>query len=252
MILTFLIILLITCGGTALTYLYEKEDSLLVRLAAGNVTGSAIFATIGFLLACFFGLSTATVLIALLVTLLPIAILSRKQFQRQFKTNLNKARGKLDGANLKKLLKFAYYVFIFFVLWFFFERAMIETKEGIFTGGSQNLGDLPFHLGAIFSFSEGNNFPPENPSFAFAKFTYPFLADFVTACFVKIGAGVREAMLVQNVFLGFSLVVLLEKFTFKLTGNKLAGKLAPLLLLFSGGLGFIWFFRDFWNGTESL
>ncbi len=252
MILTFLIILLITCGGTALTYLYEKEDSLLVRLAAGNVTGAAIFGTVAFLLACIFGLSPITVLIALAITLLPIALLAKNDFQRQFKANVNKARGKLDGANLKKVFRFAYYLVIFLVLWFFFERAMIETTEGIFTGGSQNLGDLPFHLGAIFSFTDGNNFPPANPSFANAKFTYPFLADFVTACFVKIGSGVREAMLIQNVFLGFSLVVLLEKFTFKLTNNKLAGKIAPLLLLFSGGLGFVWFFKDFWNGTQTL
>ncbi|HVE56776.1 MAG TPA: hypothetical protein VNB22_08105 [Pyrinomonadaceae bacterium] len=252
MILTFLIIFLITCGGTALSYLYEKEDSLLVRLAAGNVVGASLFATAGFLLACFFGLSAATVLIALVITLLPVLLLTKKDFQRQFKANLNKARGKLDGANFKKILKFAYYAGIFILLWLFFERAMLETKDGIFTGGSQNLGDLPFHLGAIFSFTEANNFPPENPSFAGAKFTYPFLADFVTACFVKIGASVRDAMLVQNVFLGFSLVVLLEKFTRLLTGSKTAGKIAPLLLLFSGGLGFVWFFKDYWQGTQSL
>jgi hypothetical protein len=252
MILTFLLIFLITGGGTALTYLYEKEDFLLTRLAAGNVVGSAIFATVGFLLACFFGLSAGSVLIALAVTLAPLALLTKKGCQRQFKANLNKARGKLDGANFRKFLKFAYYVFVFIVLWFFFERAMLETRDGIFTGGSQNLGDLPFHLGAIFSFTEGNNFPPENPSFSGAKFTYPFLADFVTACFVKIGASVRDAMLVQNVFLGFALVVLLEKFTFRLTNNKTAGKIAPLLLLFSGGLGFVWFFRDYWQSGQAF
>jgi hypothetical protein len=252
MLITLILILIITAGGTALTYLYEKEDSLLVRLAAGNVVGSAIFATVGFLIACAFGLSISTVLIALVLTLLPVAILTKSNSQKLFKANLNKARGKLDGANFKKIRTFAYYLSIFIVLWFFFERAMVETDNGIFTGGSQNLGDLPFHLGAIFSFTEGNNFPPENPSFANAKFTYPFLADFVTACFVKLGSGVREAMLIQNVFLGFSLVVLLEKFTFKLTNNKLAGKLAPLLLLFSGGLGFVWFFKDYWQGTQTL
>ena len=252
MLISLIIILVITCGGTALTYLYEKEDSLLVRLAAGNVVGSAIFATVGFLIACVLGLSIATVLMMLVLTLLPLAILTRNDSKKLFKANLNKARGKLDGANFKKVLKFAYYLGIFIVLWFFFERAMIETSEGILTGGSQNLGDLPFHLGAIFSFTEGNNFPPQNPSFANAKFTYPFLADFVTACFVKIGSSVRDAMLIQNVFLGFSLVVLLEKFTLKLTNNKLAGKIAPLLLLFSGGLGFLWFFRDYWQGTQTL
>ncbi len=252
MILTFLLIFLITCGGTVLTYLYEKEDSLLARLAAGNVTGSAIFATVGFLLACFFGLSVPTVLIALAVTLLPLALLAKGNLRGQLKAGIARATSQLEGADLSKILRFAYYVFVFLLLWFFFERAMIETAGGIFTGGSQNLGDLPFHLGAIFSFTEGSNFPPENPSFSDAKFTYPFLADFVTACFVKIGAGVSGAMLVQNVLLGFSLVVLLEKFTRLLTANITAGKIAPLLLLLSGGLGFVWFFKDYWNGTQSL
>src|SRR5215204_3273605 len=252
MILTFLLIFLITCGGTVLTYLYEKEDPLLARLAAGNVTGSAIFATVGFLLACFFGLSVPTVLIALAVTLLPLALLAKGNLRGQLKAGIARATSQLEGADLSKILRFAYYVFVFLLLWFFFERAMIETAGGIFTGGSQNLGDLPFHLGAIFSFTEGSNFPPENPSFSDAKFTYPFLADFVTACFVKIGAGVSGAMLVQNVLLGFSLVVLLEKFTRLLTANITAGKIAPLLLLLSGGLGFVWFFKDYWNGTQSL
>ena len=252
MILTFLLILLITGGGTALTYLYEKEDSLLGRLAAGNVVGSAIFATFGFLLACFFGLSAGTILAALGVTLLPLALLAGKGFHGRLKTDLDAAKSQFEGADFGRILRFAYYFAMFVGLWFFFDRALLETKDGIFTGGSQNLGDLPFHLGAIFSFSEGNNFPPENPSFANAKFTYPFLVDFVTACFIKLGASVRGAMLVQNVFLALSLVVLLEKFTFKLIRNKTAAKLAPVLLLLSGGLGFVWFFKDYWSGTQSL
>jgi hypothetical protein len=145
MILTFLLIFLITCGGTVLTYLYEKEDSLLVRLAAGNVTGAAIFATAGFLPACFFGLSVGTVLIALVIALLPLALLTRKNYGQRLKADLGTAKSKLEGANSGKILNFAYYVFVFVVLWFFFERAMFETRDGIFTGGSQNLGDLPFH-----------------------------------------------------------------------------------------------------------
>ncbi|MDQ3749348.1 MAG: hypothetical protein M3367_10115, partial [Acidobacteriota bacterium] len=111
---------------------------------------------------------------------------------------------------------------------------------------------LPFHLGAIFSFTDGQNFPPENPSYAFAKFSYPFMADLVTASLVALSAKVREALLVQNVFLAFSLLVILERFTFKLTGSRLAGKIAPVLLFFSGGLGFLWFFKDFWQQTQGF
>jgi hypothetical protein len=252
MISTFLLIFLITCGGFALTYLYEKEDSMLARIAAGNIVGSAIFGSLAFLLACFFGLSVVTVAIALIITILPVLLFRKKDFQRRFQKNWYTVKSRLYGADSRGFWRFVYYAFVFIVLWFFFERAMIETDQGIFTGGSQNLGDLPFHLGAIFSFTEGNNFPPQNPSFTGAKFTYPFLADFLTACFMKFGTNVREAMLVQNATLGFSLVVLLEKFAFKLTNNKLAGKIAPLLLVFSGGLGFLWFFKDYWQGTLGL
>jgi hypothetical protein len=63
---------------------------------------------------------------------------------------------------------------------------------------------------------------------------------------------VREAMLVQNVFLAFSLLVVLERFTFKLTGSRLAGKIAPALLFFSGGLGFLWFLKDFWQQAQGF
>ncbi|HEY8561078.1 MAG TPA: hypothetical protein VIL74_11955 [Pyrinomonadaceae bacterium] len=252
MILTLLLIFLITSSGAVLTYLYEEEDSLLVRLAAGNVVGSALFGTAGFLLACLFGLSAGTVLAALAIALLPLAFLAREDCRTRLKDNLGGAQKQLEGADFGRILKFSYYAFIFILLWFFFDRAMLETKDGIYTGGSQNLGDLPFHLGAIFSFTEGNNFPPENPSYAGAKFTYPFLVDFVTACFVETGASVRSAMLVQNALLGFSLVVLLEKFTARLTGSRLAGKIAPPLLFFSGGLGFLEFFKHYRNGAESL
>jgi hypothetical protein len=252
MLISFFIILLITLGGLALTYLYEKEDSLLFRLGAGNIVGSALFGTLAFLLACSAGLSTTTVLIALSLTLLPLALLKRKEIYQNFRADLQKAGGKLEGANFRKFCVFTYYVLIFLLLCVFFDRAMIETKDGILTGASNNLGDLPFHLGAIFSFTDGNNFPPENPSFAGAKFTYPFIVDFIVACLMKFGARVHEAMFAQNVTLGFSLVVLLERFTVKLTENKLAGKIAPMLLLFCGGLGFVIFFRDYWSDGRPI
>jgi hypothetical protein len=252
MLLTFVIIALTTAGGTALTYLYEKEDSLLARIAAGNVIGAAIFAIVGFLLACLAGLSVATIGVALIVAIAPVVLLRRQPIKHEFNHDLAKAKGKTQGATVAKALRFGYYLFVFILLWFFFERAMIETENGIFTGGSQNLGDLPFHLGAIFSFSEGNNFPPQNPSFDGAKFTYPFFADMLTAFYVKLGAGVRDAMLVQNVSFGISLVILLERFVNRITGIRKTGKIAALLLIFTGGLGFVWFAKDYWQGAQGF
>ncbi len=245
MFITLIFILILAFSGFALTYLFADEETFLWRFSAGNIIGAAIFGTLGFLLANFAGLSIVTVLIALVIASLPLVLFTKKDFQQKFRRDWASAKGKLQGANRKRTLGFIYYLFFFLLFWFFFERAMFETSEGIFTGGSQNLGDLPFHLGAIFSFTDGNNFPPQNPSYASAKFSYPFIADFLTACVVKIGADVKGAMHLQNTVWAFSLLVILERFVFKFTNNSLAGKIAPALLFFSGGLGFLWFFNDF-------
>ena len=252
MFLSFILILLITFGGLALTYLFVKDESLLWRLAAGNIVGSAIFGTIGFVIANFFGLQVATVLITLALALSPLLLFRESKIRRRFWGDWKQAINRNQGVNSMKIRRLAYYVFFFLLFVIFFDRAMFEMRDGIYTGVSQNLGDLPFHLGAIFSFTEGNNFPPENPSFAGAKFSYPFIADFLLACIVKLGASVKDSMFIQNIFWAFSLLVILERFVFKFTNNRFAGKIAPPLLFFSGGFGFLWFLYDFWQASQGF
>ena len=69
---------------------------------------------------------------------------------------------------------------------------------------------------------------------------------------MKLGADLKNAMFVQNVAWAFSLLVLLERFTVKLTNDRLAGRIAPLLLFLSGGLGFLWFFSDYWQSGKAF
>jgi hypothetical protein len=252
MFLSLILILLVAFSGFALTYLFAEDEPFLWRLATGNIVGATVFGLVGFVFANILGLHASTVLISLAVSLLPLILFARADIKKRFGRDWNVAMVKMQSASFKKLLRFAYYIFFFVLFWFFFERTMFETREGIFTGGSNNLGDLPFHLGAIFGFTDGQNFPPQNPSFAGARFSYPFIADFLTACLVKIGVGVKTAMLVQNVSWALSLLIVLERFVFKFTNNRLAGKIAPVLLFFSGGLGFLWFAKDFWQGTQGF
>ncbi|MDQ3322055.1 MAG: hypothetical protein M3525_06450 [Acidobacteriota bacterium] len=252
MFVSLLLLILLTIGGLGLTYLFADDETLLWRACAGNVVGSVVFSLVCFLLACLAGFSTATIAFSYLLTLLPLALFARGDFRRRFFDDWNKACRKLENVDAKRLVRFAYYSFFLVLFWFFFQRAMMETPAGIFIGSSHNLGDLPFHLGAIFSFTDGQNFPPENPSFASAKFTYPFMVDLIAATFVRFGARVSDAMLVQNVLLAFSLLVILERYVFKLTGSRIAEKLAPVLLFFCGGLGFLWFFRDAWQSPDGF
>lgn len=247
MLISLLLIAIITTGGFALSYVIEDDAPFMWRIAAGNILGGAVFGTAGFALALIGGLNVAVAIAALLIAALPIVLLYQDSYRRRLRLDWSSAKGKLQGFKARKFLRFAYYALFFLLFFFFFDRAMLESAAGIFTGGSQNLGDLPFHLGAILGFTDGNNFPPENPSFAGARFSYPLIADFLSACFVKLGAGVRDAMFVQNVSWAFSLLVILERFVLKLTGDRFASRIAPALLFFSGGLGFLWLFSDYWT-----
>ena len=252
MLVSLLFIAIITVGGFALSYVIDDDAPVMWRLAAGNILGCVVFGTASFALALIEGLNLAVIIVALLLSVLPVLLLYRDVYRRKLRHEWSIAKGKLQGANTRKFLRFAYYALFFLLFFFFFDRTMLESAGGIFTGGSQNLGDLPFHLGAILSFTDGSNFPPENPSFAGARFSYPFVADLLTACFIKLGASVRDAMFVQNVSWAFSLLVILERFVLRLTNDRLAARIAPVLLFFSGGLGFLWFFGDYWSQTKSF
>src|SRR5688572_24091227 len=194
MLISLLLIAIAAAGGLPVTYVVDDDAPMMWRLAAGTIVGCAIFGTAAFLFALIFGLSVVTVVAASVLTLLPLLVFYRPASRRKLHDEWNRAKSRMQGGSGKKFLRFAYYSFFFLLFFFFFDRAMLESPAGIFTGGSQNLGDLPFHLGAILSFTDANNFPPMNPSFAGARFSYPFIADLLTACAAKLGASARDAM----------------------------------------------------------
>jgi hypothetical protein len=133
-----------------------------------------------------------------------------------------------------------------------FERAMFTRPDGIYTGVENNVGDLPFHLQAINSFAQGRNTHIEDPTFAGVRFTYPFLADYLSSLLVRLGLSVAASMWLPNVVFALAFVVLLSKWTAELTGSRLAGMIAVLLVIFSGGMGWWQIFQDVRNSDHGL
>jgi hypothetical protein len=128
------------------------------------------------------------------------------------------------------------------VLWKVFSRAVIQDEAGISTGLLNNFGDLPFHLSVIKSFAFGNNFPPEDPTYAGVRFTYPFMSDFVSAVFVRCGADLRESMFIENFILALSFIGLVHRWAFVMLRDKLAAIITPLIVLLNGGMGWLLLF----------
>ncbi|NNE65375.1 MAG: hypothetical protein HKN33_02320 [Pyrinomonadaceae bacterium] len=252
MFLSLLFLFAITVGGLGLTYLIENKRTFMWRVAAGNVAGSALFGVVCFFLSLVTGLNLVSIAVAALLVLAFVLLVKTAKVRPVFRHDWDKAKGRIERFTFSRVQSLTYYAFFVILFAAFFDRAMIVTVDGIFTGASNNLGDLPFHLGAIYGFTDGNNFPPQNPSFAGAKFTYPFIADFVAAVYVKLGLSPRWAMLMQNVTWAFSLVVIFERFAAAVTSSRLAGKIAPFILFLTGGLGFVWFFKDYWQGAAGF
>jgi hypothetical protein len=135
-----------------------------------------------------------------------------------------------------------------------FDRAFFESPEGggVFIGVDHNLGDLPFHLSIVTSFLYGRNFPPQHPELAGTRLSYPFLVDLVAAMLMAAGASARRAFQIENFVLGWALVGLLHRFTLRLTRDRVAALLAPLLVIASGGVGFLWLARDVDPAVDGL
>jgi hypothetical protein len=243
MLFAFALILAAVAGGATITYLYDDDAPFAARVCMGSCTGLAVLGLVGFVFSSFLGLTMVSLVLSAAVAGSPLLLLANRDIKRRAQADLRSTTRAVRRAILHpdagSSANFIFYLLVIVMLYFFFDRAVIETGEGIFTGAANNLGDLPFHFASITSFVYGQNFPPEDPSFAGTSFAYPFIADFVAAMLMRAGASMRDSMLMQNMVLAISLVGVLHRWTLNLTRDRLAGFLAPVLMLFSGGVGWL-------------
>ena len=243
MIISLALVLLVTASGTLATYLYDEGPAFAARLCAGACIGITTLGLIGFLFASFLGLTPVAILFTLAVHSLPLIALrdpNRRAFVKQDLTvTYRSVRQALSRPSRIPLGNVAFYVTVAIVLWQAFQRGMIERSDGIYTGVLNNFGDLPFHLSVITSFAYGNNFLPEDPTYAGVRFTYPFLTDFVSAIFVRCGADLRQSMFVENFVVAMAFVGLLHRWALVMVRDRLAAMLTPILVLLNGGFGWV-------------
>src|SRR3989440_4122603 len=254
MIASLALSLIAIASGTLLTYTYDEGAPLVSRLCGGACIGFAAMALAGFILALLFGLNPYTIGCTAALLLLPLLLLKRKSTRNQIDQDLNQALKAISRASSKPdrwaFIYFLFYAGAAIVMWLVFDRALLEKPEGMYTGVLNNYGDLPFHLSVITRFAFGQNYPPEDPTFAGARFTYPFLTDFISAIFVRLGATLHESLFIENWIIGVALVGVLHRFGLRLVRNRTAAILTPVLVILNGGFGWWILFRDV-NKSES-
>jgi hypothetical protein len=256
MILSLSLALLVTVSGALASYVYDRGASLGARLCTGACTGLGVFGLIGFVLASFAGLTPVVIVLATIITSAPLALLLNSQRRRLIQTDLAETSAALgrslsrpSGADIGYLI---YYGGAAVLLWFIFDRAMFVRPDGIYTGVLNNFGDLPFHLSVITSFAFGQNYPPEDPTFAGVRFTYPFLTDFISAVFVRCGADLRDSMFIENFLLAVAFVGVLHRWAWVMLRDRVAALVTPLLVLLNGGFGWLLLFVAAQKSDEGL
>src|ERR1700730_13802044 len=240
--------LIAIASGALLTYTWDEDAPLASRLCTGACIGFAMLGLIGLVLSLMIGLTAATLAVTALLLATPVFLLRNSQRRSEINADINQAIRAISGASSEPdrwvFIYFLFYAVVVVLMWLVFSRAMFEKPEGIYTGVLNNYGDLPFHLTVITRFAFGQNFPPEDPTFAGARFTYPFMTDFVSAMFVRAGASLRDSLFIENYIVGVALVGVLHRFGQKLLRNRTAAILTPLLIVLNGGFGWAMLFSD--------
>src|SRR5436305_4529804 len=158
MLISILFLLPLIAGGLSLSYLLDDDAPLLWRIGAGTIVGCTVYGTLVFVVGFVTGFGIASV-VSLVLVCVPLLLFRDRARLKKFRMDWQRAANKMQGGSWAKFGRFAFYAFFFVLFCLFFSQAMYQTPAGIYTGGSQNLGDLAFHLGAIFSFTDGGSFP---------------------------------------------------------------------------------------------
>ncbi len=253
-----LLISLLACtvGALLMRFVFVKP-SLKSQLCFGAVIGFVSLAWIGFLLALVAGLNWFTIGVTVAILAMMLVLFLQKELRRNRTVGMQESAASADQNtpqhavsslrfNGKMVLSLGWVIFFCWL----FSRVIMMEPDGLHTAPANNYGDLAFHFSVVTSFADGDNFPPRNPIFQGLKFTYPFLIDFLAAFLHKTGADWATAFFIPNLILTLALIGIIELLTAQLARNALATHLAPILFFLSGGLGFIYFARD-WQKSES-
>src|SRR5438477_10371116 len=243
-------------SGALLTYTYDEDAPLASRLCSGACLGLALMGLVGFVFASLLGLNEISIVLTELGLATPFLLFMNEQRRTVVNTDVTKAIQAISRATSKPdrwtFIYFLFYAGVMIAMWLIFSRALVEKPQGLYTGVLNNYGDLPFHLSVITRFAYGQNFPPEDPTFAGARFTYPFLTDFISAMFVRAGASLRNSMFIENWIIGVALVGVLHRFGLQLLRNRTAAILVPVLVILNGGLGWAMLFGDVNNSGAGV
>jgi len=150
--------------------------------------------------------------------------------------------------NLYIVLTYSFFGFLF---WHFAKEMLIVKGDGWYVGQVNLYGDLVYHLSLINKFQVLGSPLIDNPVFAGDKINYPMLPDFLTAMIAQI-YGVDFALFITTFTLGILSLITAHLLIKTFINNSKVVFLSLFIFLFNGGLGFYYFFQDYFQSNQSI
>ncbi len=145
--------------------------------------------------------------------------------------------------------------FFFWITYFiiFWSKAFWLDDQGNLIAGHVNLwGDWAAHftMGSAMGYRE--LFLSSSPFIINATFSYPFLANLISATLIKLGLPFISAFVIPSFIFSVLLIFALYYFYKSTFKSKTVAILASLIFLLNGGMGFYYFGQDILQSNEVL
>ncbi|MDP1688814.1 MAG: hypothetical protein Q8L47_01645 [bacterium] len=111
-------------------------------------------------------------------------------------------------------------------------------------------GDTALHLSIIERFANVDPFELTHPMLGGVNLTYPFLIDFISGIFLKLGMDKVLAFALPLYILGFVWMILIFSLSSRYLNSKSFALVALVFIVWGSGLGFTTLFKDLKSGYE--
>ena len=150
------------------------------------------------------------------------------------------------------LLRHKTQLFFLFITWgLFFSYVFLHTislrKDGLYFGHPNAWSDWSLHVAIanIFAYKDPSVWFSYHPLFADGKFTYPFLMDFISGIFMRLGFSLTFSFIFPSIIFSLLMIISLYFLFYLISNSKNQSLLAINIFLLSSGMGFLNFISDF-------
>jgi hypothetical protein len=157
--------------------------------------------------------------------------------------------GKVSNYHKGFLLTFFLWGNYFLFLW---PNIFFYGEDGIYAGWIGVWGDWAAHntYASRFVYHDISNWVDTHPLFINTKFTYPFLTNLVSGLLIRSGVDRVGAFVLPTIITTLILLWLMYEFYFRQLKSYKKAFTAIFVFMTSGGLGFIWFFKDLFGSSN--